>query len=99
MKKRRCPNIQRCERCGQMRINHLPQMTSIRDCPVPDEVLAALRIYRRENGKSWKSKLTNAWTAGHNLGQELQQAWNMIGPRRLYAIDLDHFRSQPKRIA
>jgi len=87
---RSAPMIQLCGRCGQMRIHHGPGKLYV--CAVPDEVIEALREYRRERGKCWRHHLTRQW-AGHTNGAQvwplLWQARNLIGPRRLYLIDLD----------
>jgi hypothetical protein len=78
-----------------MRIHHPNADINISACPVPDEVLIAIRQFRRENGKSWKAKLSAFWLSGKDEGA-LRNARNMIGPSGLYKIDLDDPRSLPR---
>jgi molybdenum cofactor biosynthesis enzyme MoaA len=85
MKHRRCPKIQLCPRCGQMRCHHPGGLYS---CPVPETVLDALRAFRAGHGRRWKSKLCHLWQSSAPRSPELQQARNMIGPRRLDKITL-----------
>lgn len=85
MKKRRCPMIQTCPKCGHMRINHPAQDKSV--CPVPAEVTERLRQFKEENGKQWKAKLRRLWTSGQDEGL-LRQARNYIGPSRIDKITL-----------
>lgn len=86
---RKAPMIQSCPTCGQMRIHH--PGNNLYACPVPVEVTTALREYAKANGKRWKSKLCGLWTKGDpTLTAQLQMARNMIGPRRLYVINLEN---------
>jgi hypothetical protein len=64
-------------------------MHGIDGCPVSDAMLLAIREFRDNNGPRWKSELSIEWSEGHNLGCELQQVRNIIGPRLLYKIDPD----------
>ncbi len=82
---RTAPKIQLCPTCGRMRVFHTH---GYYHCPTPVEVIDALRAWRREHGSRWKSTLCDAWTRGDDLGQWLQQARNIIGPTRLYKLDL-----------
>jgi hypothetical protein len=82
---RRCPKIQLCPKCGQMRVHH---RLGLYDCPVPNSVLDALRKFKNAHGRTWKLALREAWTQGKDLGVDLQQARNMIGPTRLDKIKL-----------
>lgn len=89
---RRCPKIQLCPTCGEMRVHHYAKTGSLYDCPVPKEVTEALRRFAAENGPRWKSKLCDHWQKAcadiSDMDERclLQQARNMIGPRRLYKI-------------
>ena len=69
-----------------MRVHH--PNNKLYDCPVPDAVIAALKEWRRQNGKAWKSKLSSFWLSGKDEGA-LRNARNMIGPSGIYKIDLD----------
>ena len=82
---RRCPRIQRCPLCGQMRGNH--PSGRLYDCTVPPEVTEALKAFARQHGKRWKSVLCRLWETAE-AGELLQQARNIIGPRRLYTISV-----------
>ena len=65
-------------------------------CAMSDAMLTALREFERNNGPRWKSKLIQEWSAGHDLGPELQQVRNTIGPSALYKINLNTtFRRLP----
>lgn len=85
MRQRRCPKIQNCPICGQMRVFH--PNNDYYTCPIPTEVIERLRQFKAENGVRWKSKLRALWTAGHDDGL-LRQARNMIGPNQLDKIKL-----------
>jgi hypothetical protein len=86
MKTRVCPKIQTCPRCGQMRVHH---PNGYYECPVPREVTEALRQFRDDNGRRWKSKLRELWMQGADADDFLlRQARNMIGPTRLDKIEL-----------
>jgi hypothetical protein len=86
MRKRRCPKIQLCPTCGEMRGNH-PR--GLYECPVPEAVIAALRAFRDKHGPRWKAKLCELWMQGEDADDTLlRQARNMIGPRRLYKLAL-----------
>ena len=86
MKQRRCPLIQLCPRCGEMRSNHGPDPWA---CPVDDGVIVALKKYRDANGSRWKARLCEEWGKGTITDDGLARAKIQIGPRRLYKIDLD----------
>lgn len=86
MKQRRCPKIQLCPTCGELRTFH--PGNRLFDCPVPVAVIDALRRWKATHGKRWKAALREAWLQEEDLGCELQQARNMIGPRRLDKIKL-----------
>jgi hypothetical protein len=46
-----------------------------------------LLAYRKANGKTWKSKLTTAWSEKPmSVGPILIQVRNIIGPTRLYKL-------------
>jgi len=83
---RRCPKIQLCPTCGRMRVHHGER--GYYSCPVPATVIEALRAFRRANGKTWRSRLKAAWGRGDDLGPELRQAKEMVGPLRLYKINV-----------
>lgn len=82
---RKCPRIQNCPTCGQMRVHH--PNNDYYKCPVRPEVIAALKAYKGANGVRWKSKLVAEWQSG-NCSQELQEARNVIGPRRLHKVKI-----------
>jgi hypothetical protein len=46
----------------------------------------ALRDFAAANGRTWKRKLIDAWMRGDNLGCELQQVRNTIGPSGLLRL-------------
>lgn len=77
---------QLCPQCGRMRRWHT---NGLERCDTPAEIVDALRTYRDQNGSRWKAKLSDAWMRGDDLGQSLQLARNVIGPRRLYKLRLD----------
>jgi hypothetical protein len=56
------------------------------DCQVTMEMRDAIAKYAQENGRTWKRKLSDEWTAGHNIGPVLQQVRNILGPSQLYKI-------------
>jgi hypothetical protein len=56
------------------------------ECRVTDEMRLALRTFAASNGRTWKMKLRIAWMDGKDLGPELQQCRNIIGPTRLERI-------------
>ena len=56
------------------------------DCRVTTEMRAALREFAEANGRTWKRKLTDAWTRGDDLGAELQQVRNVLGPSGLQKL-------------
>lgn len=58
------------------------------DCPVPRTVTVALRVFATENGIRWKTKLIKAWGDGAVLSEELLKARELIGPLRLYKLDI-----------
>ena len=80
---RRCPKIQLCPTCGKMRCHHT---RGLYVCEVPPEVTTALKEFARTHGLRWKSALRDAWMRGDDVGSELQQARNLIGPTRLGKI-------------
>lgn len=67
-----------CLWCGRRR-SHLP-------CPITDEYRAALRAWAKDNGRTWKAKLIEAWFQGEDVGQELQHVRNILGPSGLMKI-------------
>ena len=81
-----------CPTCGRRRLDHPDRNLLV--CPVLPDVTAALRRFRDANGRSWKTKLVAAWEQACSLiadsGERalLQQARNLIGPKRLYKIVL-----------
>ena len=83
---RRAPMLQLCPTCGVMRIHH--PGSELYKCPVRKEVTAALREYKRANGRFWKNNLRRAWELNETISQELQEARNVIGPSRLEKIEL-----------
>ena len=82
---RRCPQIQLCPACGRMKVHHPPG----RECPVPVEVTEALRQFKAEHGRTWKSCLRLLWESGQFYSTEIQQARNLIGPTRIEKIKLN----------
>lgn len=73
-----------CHRCGYP----LSRVYHREGCRVTDAMLEALRGFKAENGTRWKSKLCDAWAGGDDLGTELQQVRNVVGPARLYKLEL-----------
>jgi hypothetical protein len=53
-----------------------------------DDMLAALREFAANNGRTWRNALLAEWSAGHELGPELRQVRNLIGPSGLWKIKL-----------
>jgi len=53
-----------------------------------DGMLRALREFAENNGRNWRNHLSQEWSAGHDLGPELQQVRNIIGPSGLWKIKL-----------
>jgi len=92
VKKRTCPKIQTCPRCGEMKGLH--PRGDIYACPVDDVVVAALRKFKDANGKRWKALLCEEWARG-TLDEGLARAKLQIGPKRLYKIDLDRTGGRP----
>lgn len=82
---RRAPMIQTCPTCGHMRIHH--PGAKLYECPTPKPVIESLKAFAKANGKRWKSILCQMWERGEGT-TELIQARNMIGPKRLYKIDV-----------
>lgn len=72
-----------CPQCGRSRWDYGQIQFG---CPMTKESFEALRKYATDNGRNWKSKLSLAWTREENLGVELQQARNVVGPSRLHKI-------------
>lgn len=70
-----------CLWCHQAR-----RMGGFFDCPVNDNIRAALADFAKIEGRTWRRKLIDAWTAGTDLGPELQAARNILGPTRLMKI-------------
>ena len=91
---RRCPKIQLCPTCGQMRVHH-PDGYHV--CPVPKDVTEAIASFAYLHGKRWKFALVRLWTSGKDDGL-LRQARNMIGPRRLYKITVDSWAAARKGV-
>lgn len=83
---RKCPRIQTCPTCGQMRVWH--PGNDLYNCPTPKEAIEALRRYKAANGTRWKAKLKAAWKAKEDLGPDLEKARVAIGPHRLHKITL-----------
>jgi hypothetical protein len=84
-----------CNRCGESRDivagGDKGHKSGTRECPMTDEMWAALIAWRDAHGYFWKQRLTVAWS--HNLVEvtsvpALMQARNVIGPSRLYYIKL-----------
>lgn len=88
---RKCPSIQLCPTCGEMRAWHTGGLYV---CPVPAEVTSSLQRFKDSNGRRWKSILRAHWenacqdVSDINERSLLQQARNLIGPRRLDKITL-----------
>jgi hypothetical protein len=53
-----------------------------------DGMIQALRDFASNNGRNWRTELSREWCAGHDLGPELQQVRNAIGPSGLWKIKL-----------
>ncbi|HYE77816.1 MAG TPA: hypothetical protein VEI97_07510 [bacterium] len=71
-----------CIRCGR------PNMACMGHCKVSEAALNALARFALDNGRTWKQQLRDAWTRGDDVGQELQEARNVIGPSRLHKIKI-----------
>ncbi len=56
------------------------------DCGATNAVRAAVAGYASQYGRTWKAALRRAWEQGKDLGPELQQARNVIGPTGLARI-------------
>ena len=57
---------------------------------LPKEVIAALKKFRDENGKQWKSKLLRMWDSGKDYDKsELRYARNILGPSGLLSLKLE----------
>ena len=67
-----------CLQCGRYRHN-----ASVTACGATPAVLAAIKAYAAKNGTTWKARLCREWSESSTLSQELQQARNVIGPKRL----------------
>lgn len=73
---------------GQMKCNRCRRwhLACYQAACISDETWAELQAYAKENGRSWKSKLRDAWTRGDDV---LQWARNIIGPRNLDSVKPD----------
>jgi hypothetical protein len=57
---------------------------------IPSDVIEALRRFRAEHGRRWKSKLVELWATGGDVSEPaLRRARNVVGPSSLYRLDLD----------
>jgi hypothetical protein len=74
-----------CRRCGRIIDGG---HSSVNPCPVTDDMLAALKTFAEDRGKTWKSQLSDAWGRGKDLGPDLQMVRNVVGPTALQKIDL-----------
>lgn len=73
-----------CPGCGHARTDH-----PVAGCPVPPEVTARLRVFKREHGARWKAALCELWMQGQDWDDsELRRARNLIGPSGLYKLKL-----------
>ena len=74
-----------CRWCGERRSTFAPT------CPVTLDMRRALRLFARDNGRTWKTKLADEWeSGGYGLAADikgpLQQLRNVIGPTQLHKI-------------
>ena len=75
---------QYCPRCGLAPTDHPAT------CPVPPEVTARLIVFKKAHGVRWKAALCEVWMQGQDWNDcEFRRARNIIGPSRLYKIELE----------
>lgn len=68
------------------------------ECPATLPMREAIRDWAAKHGTRWKSKLTDAWTRGDDLGPELQQVRNVIGPSGLKRINSRMLETLEKQV-
>lgn len=75
-----------CHRCGY-NITHPEMVVPGGRCPVSDEAWEALKVFARENGRTWRAKLRGLWASGRDEGQ-LRILRNVLGPSQLDKVKL-----------
>lgn len=57
---------------------------------IEQEVLDALKRFKAEQGRCWRSRLIELWALGQDAHQpHLRRARNLIGPRNLMLLEID----------